>query len=269
VRWPLWLLVAGCDGVFGLDHVSRPLDAPTAPFDALLACTTVPGHDEDHDGIADDIDDCPEIANADQLGTMDGDDIGGACDPHPTSDDERVLFVSFAASDACWPATDSNAWGIHDDAFYGAVPASGGSLTKFYYAVSNVPPAEPGFTYRAHVVIDATPNAKGTFAIVANKGAPQGQILSCALIHDTAAGDTVQAFLTGSNEAHAPTTVVPGGYSIELRYDQTTASCKVTPDGQPTIATGAITFAALPVDHLAIALQAISAHVDWVVVYRP
>jgi type 1 fimbria pilin len=76
-------------------------------------------------------------------------------------------------------------------------------------------------------------------------------------------------FLSPTIQAYAPVAIAPGGYTVELRYDTTTASCAVTPDGKPTVTTGQITFAALPVDHLAIAIEAISVHVEWAIVYRP
>lgn len=67
----------------------------------VMPCVPV-GHDEDADSIDDACDNCPGIANVDQLdikevnsgATADG--IGDACDPRPyTGGDELVLFESF------------------------------------------------------------------------------------------------------------------------------------------------------------------------------
>jgi hypothetical protein len=72
---------AGCNQILGIDRTHLP--------DAL-----VPGTDEDHDGIANDVDNCPGIPNADQIDS-DGDRVGDACDPHPTTPGDEIALAEF------------------------------------------------------------------------------------------------------------------------------------------------------------------------------
>ncbi len=67
--------VAGCDAIFGL--------VPTTPLDAAPP-------DFDGDGVADAIDNCPSVPNADQA-DADGDGLGDVCDlcPHLASADNH------------------------------------------------------------------------------------------------------------------------------------------------------------------------------------
>ena len=69
--------------------------------DATVCATTV-GHDEDGDGVDDACDNCPHVANADQVDS-DGDGVGDACDPYPASPTESiVLFDPFTSIDPAW-----------------------------------------------------------------------------------------------------------------------------------------------------------------------
>ena len=81
------LLLVACDKVLGLSP--NPVDATAidASPDARLAM-----HDEDGDGVDDNIDLCPTFADPTQL-DEDRDGVGNACDPHPNDAiDKRVYF---------------------------------------------------------------------------------------------------------------------------------------------------------------------------------
>jgi hypothetical protein len=75
------VMVSGCDRVWGL-HRDDVLDATA---DAAL-------HDEDHDGVADDLDPCPADPGG---GNADGDQAGNLCDPSDLSSEQRVMFDPF------------------------------------------------------------------------------------------------------------------------------------------------------------------------------
>jgi len=100
-RWAL-LLVAGCDGVFGLTHLREPPDASGdgAPADAIDApeCMSQTLHDEDGDGLKDDCDACPTIDSTHADADHDG--LPDACDPNISRsiDGDRILLASTFAS---------------------------------------------------------------------------------------------------------------------------------------------------------------------------
>ena len=90
-------VAAGCR--FGFDAQSPSHDG--APDGDPI----VVGHDEDRDGIDDGLDVCPHIADPGQLDT-DGDRVGDACDPNPTSPiDHLVFFDGFVAQRSEWSLT--------------------------------------------------------------------------------------------------------------------------------------------------------------------
>jgi hypothetical protein len=132
------LLAAGCKDLLGIEEgivgadavvdemvvVDMPIDQP-APLDS------------DSDGIAEDLDNCPAIANPLQhdfdsdsrgdvcdpcphLGSQDadmdddGDSVGAGCDPRPlVGGDQRVLFVTFDnASDIAGWSQDGGIWSV-------------------------------------------------------------------------------------------------------------------------------------------------------------
>lgn len=100
--------------------VTNPLTAATATEDAIIII--LPG-DQDGDGIADDADNCPGVANPDQA-NADGDSFGDACDPCPgvftpliyDADSDGILEdgdCSGVAGD--YPCTGGNTVGCDDN----------------------------------------------------------------------------------------------------------------------------------------------------------
>lgn len=128
------LATAACNAVLGLDPVGRG-DGGGPAVDGAVDASCV--GDLDCDGFADDIDDCPTVANPDQhdedadtrgdacdncparanLDQADttevaagasADGVGDVCDPHPTTGDRLVAFYAMAADDGQWQFTDTN-----------------------------------------------------------------------------------------------------------------------------------------------------------------
>jgi hypothetical protein len=108
----------------------------------------VPEGDADADGVADASDNCPALANADQL-DADADGLGDACDPFPTRSDHELAQCEAdhdAALAALAAATaDADGDGIHDvtDACPGtpvALPVDtyGGEYTVFVGALGGI-----------------------------------------------------------------------------------------------------------------------------------
>jgi hypothetical protein len=104
------LALGGCDRVFGLGRI---VDAPSAHDDGAIvdaasdaridaAGCTAADPDEDNDGICDRVDDCPSVANPDQVDAgelaagLAPDGVGDLCDPRPMlGGDHVVLFAGF------------------------------------------------------------------------------------------------------------------------------------------------------------------------------
>jgi hypothetical protein len=90
VRWLVLcvLVLGGCRQLLGIDDPSVAGAGDGGPDG------TFNGHDEDGDGVADLIDNCPSVPNTDQrLGDA---KLGEACDPRPTTIGDRIaMFVPF------------------------------------------------------------------------------------------------------------------------------------------------------------------------------
>ena len=87
-------------------------------------------HDEDGDGVPDVVDDCPCLADADQL-DGDGDGVGDACDPEPALARQHLaLFSPLTPDDTL--VMHGSAWQlVGDDAVF-----SGGAYATLYWSAS-------------------------------------------------------------------------------------------------------------------------------------
>ena len=82
---------------------------------AILLCFVASAFaDTDGDGVADDLDNCPSIANADQLDT-DSDGLGNACDDDDDDDGDGVIDEEDALPLDPFEAIDSDGDGVGDN----------------------------------------------------------------------------------------------------------------------------------------------------------
>lgn len=89
-------ILDGCDacvGFIGVDIDQDGLD------DSCDACLAGPPDDQDGDGVEDGCDPCPAISATTNASTTDDDLLGDACDPWPTTNDDRLVFDGFRVED--------------------------------------------------------------------------------------------------------------------------------------------------------------------------
>jgi hypothetical protein len=102
IRLSLLVLLAGCDKLFDLEHVSRKDaggDGDNTPDGDAFVCNAI-GHDEDTDTLDDACDTCPTFAGTATM-DMDTDGLPDECDRNnaPTGADKILHYWSFSRDD--------------------------------------------------------------------------------------------------------------------------------------------------------------------------
>jgi hypothetical protein len=138
-------------------------DGGPAPIDVRDAGPTCWGgtpttHDEDGDGIVDECDNCPSIANANQADTREvnagaiADGVGDACDPRPTAGgDSLFLFdgLNFTTFPPQWTNVGVGSWTASGTTVTATGTATGQELARsFPTSLANYL-AETAFTFTA------------------------------------------------------------------------------------------------------------------------
>jgi len=92
-------------------------------------------HDEDQDGLFDDVDDCPTVKNPPTSpgapqDDLDGDGVGDACDPHPDVAGDELLTVEYfdTGFGSVW-TPDADDWTVSLDSVTSPVPPAIGAKT--------------------------------------------------------------------------------------------------------------------------------------------
>jgi hypothetical protein len=105
------MLVAACAGC------GRIQFDQVIAVDATADANAVAGHDEDGDGVPDEVDTCPHIPDPGQEDT-DGDHVGDACDPEPTIPRQTwQLFAPMTGPDPSFVSLQ-DPWEIDPDSWH-------------------------------------------------------------------------------------------------------------------------------------------------------
>lgn len=200
-------------------HEVRP-DGP------ILVTCEGDDHNEDGDAYPDLCDRCPGIADDQTDG--DGDNVGDACDPNATEQNQLALFVTFAESVSKWNI-GLGSWPIAND----KMVYSGASPDNAWVLYTGVVPAPP-YVLDFHYTIDAIdPSTASQFVLLFEADAA-GMGGNCGISRQTGpVKDLVRITFDNPQTGGESdiTSVTPGGYSMRLTYNPpTSATCKLHAD---------------------------------------
>jgi hypothetical protein len=176
-------------------------------------------HDEDNDGLVDECDNCPSVANANQAdvgevnngGTADG--VGDACDPRPIAGGDSIFFfdgMNFTTIPASWTNVGVGTWTASGTSLSPTGTVSGQELERSFPSALGNYLSETAFTFTA---LTATGSASIPFRTDASRNG-----WGCAVGINAGSG---QLFLTqvtaGAGEA-TPQIVTIGVPQVGDRY---------------------------------------------------
>jgi hypothetical protein len=237
--------------------------------------------DRDGDGIADDVDNCPHVANPDQ-GNEDGDRFGDACDPcPPIADDNPPDADGDGVADACDPSLMSQDTIVLFEGFHHGIPATWTATGQWVADTDGVTISTSGAATLATPIAstDQTTIAAGLEAVALLGGNPDvdvanplsaNDVVSCSLFSTDPNGTNAALSLfddsTGAKLAELPTPWVTGThYNVGLIRNGSNYDC-VSPDALPGQAVKATyaTNATSPV--VGLRAHNVTARYEWVMV---
>jgi hypothetical protein len=145
------------------DATAPPADADGGPTidvrDGGPTCWGTPSaHDEDSDGVADECDNCPSIANANQANIgevnngVSADGVGDACDPRPTAGGDAIFFfdgMNFTSIPAAWTNVGNGSWTASGTSLSPTATITGQELRRTFPSALGNYLAETAFTFTA------------------------------------------------------------------------------------------------------------------------
>jgi hypothetical protein len=246
------LALAGCQDILGL----KPIGG--ADGGALL------DHDEDHDGLADAVDNCPGIANADQA-DRDGDKVGDVCDPHVDQPGDHLALFEPFVNGAAW-TTQAGSWKFSNDTLSYASP----DLQDFGSITYNGTQPSPPFTIEFRVTYADIPTPQvfppAEFNVLADMTGSDGILCGVSQLASETDVQTDDDFTFDSDQS--PIAAIAPGTEAELRmaYDRSNSNCQFTENGIITAASTGLSMAPTP-GKLGFESQLVTGVVDYVAVY--
>jgi hypothetical protein len=246
------------------------LSKPELPTDQCAA-TAASQHDEDGDRHVDVCDNCPGIANLDQL-DGDGDGVGDVCDPRPSSPgDSMLVFLPFddASTTADW-TTIAGHWTIKDDAYVQDSGTTFGALQEITEWAPMTWPAPLALeTYATIDKIGSATTVDYKFGVgFAMSSVPQ----TCEFLRALAvlADDQVDAFSGGQHDAPLAGSQLAAGASYRFRVQLTSTrlSCRIDGDLGDGGAASTPPAAVAPMLPTGLFTQNVSVHVHYLAIYR-
>jgi hypothetical protein len=227
-RLVLWVgVVTGC--------TFSPLPADELPVDTPSSGCAGAGHDEDGDGIDDNCDNCPGVAD-ETFADGDGDQIGDACDPHPGEAIDHLRdFISFAESGAStrWEVLVTTAWSWSaDELRFDDV------CCEYHVVRDAMAPFALPVVVDARFVVTAPPAERGHLGLLANVNGSGNGGIACAVVRDPNLDSKL--FINdpdgGNSAMDLPPLAAGTAYRLKFTYDPVAQNARCELVGGPVVA---------------------------------
>jgi hypothetical protein len=217
------------------DATAPPADADGGPTidvrDSGPTCWSTPStHDEDGDGVVDECDNCPSVANANQANVgevnngVTADGVGDACDPRSSAGGDSIFFfdgMNFTSIPAAWTNVGNGSWTASGTSLSPTATITGQELRRAFPSALGNYLSETAFTFTA---LSSNGSASIPFR---TDGARNGW--GCAVGINGATGQVILTQVTGGVGESMPTSIdipapdvgdryrlLAGGYSTNL-----------------------------------------------------